>query len=55
MSFLVHIPLVPITGYGRDEDVQRTRDVGFADHLVKPVGPEALRRVLEKIGKSERR
>jgi two-component system, chemotaxis family, CheB/CheR fusion protein len=38
--------LVAITGYGRDEDLERTRSAGFRAHLVKPVSFEALRRLL---------
>jgi two-component system CheB/CheR fusion protein len=38
--------LVALTGYGRDEDRERTRSAGFTAHLVKPVDFEALRRTL---------
>ena len=38
--------LVALTGWGRQEDVSRARDVGFDDHLVKPVDLAALRRLL---------
>lgn len=38
--------LVALTGYGTDEDRRRTREVGFDDHLVKPVGLDQLRQVL---------
>jgi len=41
-----HIQLVAITGYGREADRLRTRDAGFAHHLVKPVDFADLRRVL---------
>ena len=41
--------LVAITGYGRDEDRERTRAAGFAAHLVKPVTFEALRRMLGEL------
>jgi signal transduction histidine kinase len=40
------IRLVAITGYGQDADRQRTRDAGFADHLVKPVDFADLKRTL---------
>jgi PAS domain S-box-containing protein len=36
-----------ITGFGQDEDRRRTRDAGIDEHLVKPLSPEQLRRVLE--------
>jgi CheY-like chemotaxis protein len=38
--------LVALTGYAHDEDRRRTREAGFADHLVKPTGPDELRQVL---------
>ena len=34
--------LVAVTGYGRDEDILRSRQVGFDHHLVKPVDLDAL-------------
>jgi CheY-like chemotaxis protein len=40
------IHLVALTGYGRDVDRHRAAEAGFDLHLVKPVGPEVLRRLL---------
>jgi PAS domain S-box-containing protein len=37
-----HTPLVAVTGYGQDEDRQRSAEVGFNHHLTKPVDPNAL-------------
>ena len=34
--------LVALTGYGRDDDVQRARDAGFDEHLLKPATLEQL-------------
>ncbi len=42
--------LVAITGYGQDEDRRRSRAAGFDHHLVKPVAPETLQRLLESLG-----
>lgn len=39
--------LVALTGWGQDEDKQRTTDAGFDHHLVKPVELEVLQQVLE--------
>jgi CheY-like chemotaxis protein len=39
--------LVALTGYDREEDRQRSREAGFDMHLVKPVGVDTLRSVLE--------
>jgi signal transduction histidine kinase/DNA-binding response OmpR family regulator len=38
--------LVALTGYGQLDDLQRTRAIGFDDHLVKPVDMAALARAL---------
>lgn len=36
------LPGIALTGYGMDEDVERSRDAGFACHLTKPVSLEQL-------------
>jgi CheY-like chemotaxis protein len=41
--------LVALTGYGRDADRREAADAGFDLHLVKPVGPEVLKLLLEGI------
>jgi CheY-like chemotaxis protein len=42
--------LVAMTGFGDDEDRQRTREAGFDHHLVKPADPQ----VVEKLFRDER-
>ena len=39
----VRARLVALTGYGRDHDVQRAREAGFDEHLLKPATLEQLR------------
>jgi len=39
--------IVALTGYGQSDDVQRSREVGFDDHLTKPVDFAALARTLQ--------
>ena len=39
--------LIALTGYGRESDRRRTREAGFDLHLVKPVEPLELKRLLE--------
>ncbi|MDB5812515.1 MAG: response regulator [Betaproteobacteria bacterium] len=34
--------LIAMTGYGTDEDRERTREAGFDHHIVKPVEPDEL-------------
>jgi CheY-like chemotaxis protein len=36
------IVLIALTGYGQQEDRERSAQMGFAAHLVKPVTPERL-------------
>jgi CheY-like chemotaxis protein len=38
--------LIAVTAYGQDEDRRRSHEAGFEQHLVKPVDPDALQRVL---------
>jgi two-component system, sensor histidine kinase len=38
--------LIAMTGYGREEDRQRALQAGFDLHLVKPVDPDELERVV---------
>jgi CheY-like chemotaxis protein len=40
------IRLVAITGWGQAEDVERAKDAGFDDHLVKPVDLDKLARII---------
>jgi CheY-like chemotaxis protein len=42
------IQLVALTGYGRSVDRQKVLEAGFNEHLVKPVDPVDLARVLRK-------
>jgi two-component system CheB/CheR fusion protein len=43
------IRLVALTGYGRSVDRDAVFAAGFDDHLVKPVGPEELKRTLRRV------
>ena len=43
------IVLVAITGYGQDEDRRRSREAGIDHHLVKPVAPDTLLKLLESL------
>jgi CheY-like chemotaxis protein len=39
--------LIAVTGWGQAEDRRRARDAGFDHHLVKPVDPDAVIRLME--------
>jgi len=45
--------LIAVTAYGQDEDRRRSHEAGFEQHLVKPVDPDALQRVLNCPGRPE--
>jgi len=42
--------LVAMTGYGQAEDKKETREAGFTLHLVKPVEPDVLQKLLADLG-----
>ncbi len=44
---LAGLPVVALTGWGQQQDRQRTLEAGFDRHLVKPADPQALRAVLD--------
>jgi PAS domain S-box-containing protein len=41
--------VIALTGWGQDDDRQRTREAGFNLHMVKPVDPESLIRILVEL------
>jgi PAS domain S-box-containing protein len=43
---LAGVTLIALTGWGQPEDRRRSREAGFDEHLVKPVDPELLAKVL---------
>jgi signal transduction histidine kinase/CheY-like chemotaxis protein len=45
----MRIKLVALTGYGQDDDRARAQAAGFDAHLVKPVAPGHLQRVLAEL------
>jgi two-component system CheB/CheR fusion protein len=40
--------LIAITGWGGPEDLRKSKESGFDHHLVKPVEPAALQRLLAR-------
>ena len=42
-------PAIALSGYGTEADVQRSRDAGFAEHLVKPVDLDKLEEVVRAV------
>jgi CheY-like chemotaxis protein len=41
-----NVRIIALTGWGQEADRERTRSAGMDDHIVKPVSPEALQRIL---------
>ena len=48
-SGLDQATVVALTGWGQDEDRRRSHEAGFDHHMVKPVEPGALERLLEEL------
>jgi CheY-like chemotaxis protein len=44
--------LVAMTGYGQSEDKRRSREAGINLHLVKPVEPPLLQKLLSSLGEA---
>jgi CheY-like chemotaxis protein/anti-sigma regulatory factor (Ser/Thr protein kinase) len=40
---------IALSGYGMEEDVARSRDAGFAEHLIKPVEIQVLEQALRRL------
>ena len=43
-----HTRIVAITGYGQEEDRERSRNAGFDEHLLKPIAPDALNALMRR-------
>lgn len=41
---------IALSGYGREEDIQRCREAGFAEHLTKPVDIDLLEQAVARLG-----
>lgn len=57
MEFLrAHHPLpgIAMSGFGMEQDIQKSHEAGFAEHLVKPVDPARLEEAIEHVVHSER-
>ena len=48
-----HTYLVAITGYGQPSDVEAAFEAGFDNHLVKPLNPQKLSRILQFHGRKD--
>jgi CheY-like chemotaxis protein len=41
--------LIALTGYGQEEDRRRAQEAGFDHHIIKPVDPAALAKLLTSL------
>jgi signal transduction histidine kinase len=44
-----HMALIAVTGWGQDEDRRQSEEAGFDRHLVKPVDPQTLMKLLAEL------
>ncbi len=40
---------IALSGFGMEGDIQRSRDAGFAEHLIKPVSFQKIREVIDRL------
>ncbi len=43
------IPALALSGFGMDEDIERSRDAGFSNHLTKPVSIDRLQAAISEL------
>jgi CheY-like chemotaxis protein len=43
------VPALALSGFGMDEDVERSREAGFSDHLIKPVSIDRLQAAIAQL------
>ena len=41
--------LIAVTGWGQDDDRRKSQEAGFDHHMVKPVDPQALMKLLAEL------
>jgi PAS domain S-box-containing protein len=44
---------IAMSGYGMDEDLRKSREAGFSDHIVKPANVAQLERAIRRVAGSE--
>jgi len=40
---------IALSGYGMDDDMHKSREAGFVEHIVKPVNFEQLHAVIQRV------
>jgi CheY-like chemotaxis protein len=49
------VVIIAATGWGQEEDRRRSQEAGFTYHLVKPVDPTALEKLIASVSPVPRR
>lgn len=44
-----NVPALALSGFGMDEDIERSQQAGFADHLTKPVSIDRLQAAIAQL------
>ena len=45
------IPGIAMSGFGMDEDIRRSHEAGFSDHLTKPISIAKLEEAIENVSR----
>jgi CheY-like chemotaxis protein len=50
-ELLIRMPIrgIAMSGWGRPEDIAKSRDAGFSEHLIKPVPLEKLTQAIDRV------
>ena len=48
-AWATQVIIIAVTGWGHDEDRRRSKDAGFDMHLVKPLDPLVVERLMRKL------
>lgn len=43
------LPALALSGFGMDDDIERSREAGFSDHLTKPVSIDRLQAAIARL------
>lgn len=50
-----NLPGIALSGYGMQQDIERSRAAGFQVHLIKPVSPQQLQTTIDQLINKQRR
>lgn len=51
-SHSLSVPAVALTGFGMEEDVAKSREAGFTEHLTKPINFQRLQMLVQKVAET---